>query len=92
MARTKLRDDKAGLLSRLRRIEGQTSAIVRMAEEDAYCIDLLTQISAVRAALSSAARVVLKDHMRSCVVDSFKGGQSAQAIAELETVLEQFVK
>ena len=92
MASKKIRQDKAVLVRRLRRIEGQVSAIVRMAQEDAYCIDLLTQMAAARAALLSAAQVILKDHMRSCVTDSFKKGKSQTAIAELETVLSQFVK
>jgi len=93
MARTKRNPgDKQKLLQRLRRIEGQLTAIVRMAENDAYCIDLLTQIAAARAALLSAGKVILKDHMRSCVVESFKGGNSQRAITEIETVLSQFVK
>jgi len=92
MARKKIRTDKDKLLQRLRRIEGQTSALVRMAQQDAYCIDLLTQIAAARAALLAAAQLILTDHMRSCVADSFKGGEAETAIAELETVLAQFVK
>ena len=90
--RKKLRPDKEKLITRLNRIKGQAEAIVRMAEQDAYCIDLLTQIAAVRAALLSAGRVILKEHMQTCVVESFKGGDSQKAIKEIETVLSRFVK
>jgi len=86
------RMDKDKLVQRLRRIEGQSSGLVRMAQNDAYCIDLLTQFAAVRAALLGAAKVILKDHMHSCVAASFRGGDSEQAIDELDTVLSQFVK
>jgi DNA-binding FrmR family transcriptional regulator len=92
MARKKIRSNKQQLLGRLRRIEGQTAAIVRMVQDDAYCIDVLTQIAAARAALLAAGKVVLKDHLRSCVVESFARGRSERAIGEIETVLGQFVK
>ncbi|KPK75353.1 MAG: hypothetical protein AMJ79_11430 [Phycisphaerae bacterium SM23_30] len=92
MARKKIRSDKEKLIQRLRRIEGQTAALVRMAQQDAYCIDLLTQMAAARAALLAAAQVILTDHLRSCVVNSFQKGRSQTAIKELEAVLTQFVK
>ena len=92
MARKKIRSDKEKLIQRLRRIEGQTAALVRMAQQDAYCIDLLTQMAAARAALLAAAQVILADHLRSCVAHSFQKGRSQAAIKELETVLTQFVK
>ncbi len=90
--RKKLRPEKDKLVARLKRINGQTEAIVRMAEQDAYCIDLLTQIAAARAALLSAGRIILKEHLETCVVESFKGGNSQKAIQEIETVLSRFVK
>ena len=90
--RKKLRDNKVEVLARLRRVQGQAGALVRMVEEDAYCTDVLTQIAAVRAALLAAGKEILKEHMRSCVTASFAGGRSAEAIAEIETVLMQFVK
>jgi len=92
MAKKKIRSEKTRLLARLRRIEGQVSAVVRVAEKDAYCVEMLTQIAAARAALLAAARIILTEHMNSCVVNSFKEGQSKAAIAELEKVLSQFVK
>jgi DNA-binding FrmR family transcriptional regulator len=84
--------EKEAVLKRFRRIRGQTEAILRMAEEDAYCIDLLTQIAAARAALLAAGKIILKDHMRYCVTESFKKGRSDKAIEEIETILTQFIK
>ena len=92
MVRKKLRNDKDGLVKRMRRVNGQVAGIVRMVQDDAYCIDVLTQIAAARAALLAAGRIILSDHMQSCVAESFKGGDSDRAIAELQTVLSQFVK
>jgi DNA-binding FrmR family transcriptional regulator len=60
---------KEQLLMRLRRIEGQVGGIERMVEDDRYCIDVLTQISAVQAALDKVALGLLDDHARHCVVD-----------------------
>jgi CsoR family transcriptional regulator, copper-sensing transcriptional repressor len=59
---------KDQLLNRLRRIEGQVGGIERMVEEDRYCIDVLTQISAVQAALDKVALGLMDDHARHCVV------------------------
>jgi len=84
--------EKEAVLKRFRRIRGQVDGIIRMAEDDAYCIDLLTQIAAARAALLAAGKVILKEHMRHCVTESFKKGRSDKAIEEIETVLSQFIK
>jgi len=85
-----VRDERVA--ARLRRIEGQVKALVRMVENQEYCIDILTQIAAARAALLAAGKIVLAEHMRSCVVRSFEQGQSAQAIREIEAVLEKFIR
>ena len=61
-------DDQDDLLKRLRRISGQIGGVERMIDEDRYCIDILTQISAVQAALDRVALGVLDDHVRHCVV------------------------
>jgi len=63
-------DDKQAYLVRLRRIEGQVRGIQRMVEEDAYCIDVLTQVSAVTRALQGVALGLLDDHLHHCVVDA----------------------
>ena len=92
MAQKNAQTDKAKLVARLRRIEGQVSAIVRMSKEEANPLDILTQIAAARAALLSAAKVVLADHLRECVSRSFQTGKTDQAITDIETVMSQFVK
>ena len=67
-------------VKRLRRIEGQVRGIQRMIEEDKYCIDILTQISAVTKALEGVALALLDDHLRHCVVDAVtSGGPDAEA-------------
>jgi len=66
-------DDKEDLLKRLRRISGQVGGIERMVDEERYCIDILTQVSAVQAALDRVALGVLTDHARHCVVDAAEG-------------------
>jgi DNA-binding FrmR family transcriptional regulator len=66
-------EDKEDLLKRLRRISGQVGGIERMVDEERYCIDILTQISAVQAALDRVALGVLDDHARHCVVGAAEG-------------------
>ncbi|WP_296140024.1 metal-sensitive transcriptional regulator [uncultured Tessaracoccus sp.] len=66
--------DKAGYLRRLRLIEGQTRGIARMVEADEYCIDVLTQISAVRAALGAVSLGLLEDHLGHCVAHAIQHG------------------
>lgn len=68
------RDDKPKLLNRLNRIEGQVRGIARMVEEDRYCIDVLTQIQAVRAALSRVESEMLRDHLNHCVEGAIIAG------------------
>jgi DNA-binding FrmR family transcriptional regulator len=71
------------LLNRLRRIEGQVRGVERMVEDDRYCIDVLTQISAIQAALDNVALGLLDDHARHCVV----GGAAAQPPEDLSDEL-----
>lgn len=65
---------KASVVSRLRRIEGQVGGLQRMVADDRYCIDVLTQIAAVRAALHKVEEEVLRDHVSHCVADAFAAG------------------
>lgn len=67
-------NNKPKLLNRLSRIEGQVRGVARMVEEDRYCIDVLTQIRAVRAALSRVESELLKDHLDHCIVTAIAGG------------------
>ena len=81
---------KASCLKRLNRIEGQVRGLGRMVEEDRYCIDVVTQISAVRAALSRVEEEVLKDHVAHCVRNAVASGDKAdqrRKIAELVALL-----
>lgn len=73
-------NDKDRCLARLKRIEGQARGLHSMVDEERYCIDILTQISAVNAALRSVALGLLDDHMKHCVRDAAKlGGEEADA-------------
>ena len=72
------RCSKNDLLNRLSRIEGQVRGIARMVEQDTYCIDVLTQVSAASRALQSVALVLLEDHMSHCVVDAARTGGPEQ--------------
>jgi DNA-binding FrmR family transcriptional regulator len=80
--------DKDALIRRLHRIEGQVRGIERMVEEDRYCIDLLTQISAVTTALESVAFVVLDDHVNHCVADALASGDTAAAEEKSRELLD----
>ena len=72
-------DSKDDVLKRLRRIEGQVRGLQRMVEEDTYCIDVLTQVSATTKALEAVALQLLDDHLTHCVVDAARvGGSEAE--------------
>ena len=74
--------DKDRYLARVKRIEGQARGIHRMIDEETYCIDILTQISAITSALNNVALSLLDDHLRHCVVGAAKTG-GPEAIARL---------
>lgn len=80
--------DKEALVRRLHRIEGQVRGIERMIEDDRYCIDVLTQISAVSTALESLAFRILDDHVNHCVADALASGDPAQAEQKSRELLE----
>ena len=71
-------DNKPKLLNRLRRIEGQVRGVARMVEEDRYCIDVLTQLQAIRAALSRAETEMLKDHLARCIEGAIVSGDAIE--------------
>lgn len=83
--------DKAKLLTRLRRIEGQVRGVARMIEEDQYCLDVLTQISAVISSSRAVGMLVLQDHIRGCVVDGPEDEREAR-LQELNVAIERFTK
>ena len=83
-------DSKASSLKRLSRIEGQVRGIAKMVDEDRYCIDVVTQISAVRAALRRVEEEILKDHVGHCVEHAIASGNKQEQrnkVAELMEVL-----
>ena len=80
--------DKPALVKRLHRIEGQVRGIERMVEDDRYCIDILTQISAVSTALESVAFKILDDHVNHCVAGAFASGDQADAQTKTRELLE----
>jgi DNA-binding FrmR family transcriptional regulator len=86
------KDIKDSCLKRLNRIEGQVRGLARMVEEDRYCIDIVTQISAVRAALRRAEEEILRDHVGHCVEHAIASGNRAEQrrkVAELMDVLQR---
>ncbi len=87
-------EGKAALQTRLRRIEGQVRGLGRMVDEDAYCIDVLTQISAATRALQGVALALLEDHLAHCVHDAMvAGGEEADAkIREANEAIRRLVR
>ena len=86
------RENKSKLLDRLNRIEGQVRGVVRMIEDDRYCIDVLTQTQAIRAALVRVESQMLKDHMGHCIEGAIVSGNASEQrkkAAELVTLLER---
>ena len=83
--------EAAALLRRLSRIEGQVRGIRGMVEKDAYCTDILTQVSAAQAALSAFSRELLASHIRTCVVEDIKKGDTA-VVDELLSTLQKLMK
>ena len=87
------REDKPRLLNRLNRIEGQVRGVARMIEEDRYCIDILTQIAAVRTALEQVGAKLLEDHVTHCVAEALASGDPMVAgdkSRELLAAVERF--
>ncbi|MBU6298184.1 MAG: metal-sensitive transcriptional regulator [Alphaproteobacteria bacterium] len=78
------------LLIRLNRIEGQVRGIARMVEEDRYCIDILTQIQAIKAALKRVEEEVLKGHAAHCVADAIRSGNARDQMQKFAELVELF--
>jgi DNA-binding FrmR family transcriptional regulator len=76
--------------ARLRRIEGQVSGIQRMLDEDRYCVDVLLQIAAVRAALDQVGKVVLQSHVETCVADALASGKRKEREQKISELMEVF--
>lgn len=84
-------DEYKSLIHRLNRIEGQVRGIRKMVESDTYCIDILTQVSAINAALNAFNRELLANHIRTCVAEDIKNGKD-ETINELVLTLQKLMK
>ena len=89
----KVRSEKEfkALLNRLSRIEGQVRGVRSMLENDAYCIDILTQVSAINAALNSFNKVLIANHIRTCVKQNIQAGND-EVVEELVSTLQKLMK
>ncbi|HUF97579.1 MAG TPA: metal-sensitive transcriptional regulator [Ilumatobacter sp.] len=88
-------DDKAAVLARLKRIEGQVRGIERMVADDTYCIDVLTQVAAATKALQSVAVQLVDEHLRHCVTHAIQSNDAEEAerkLAEATRAIERLVK
>lgn len=88
-------DDKSAILARLKRVEGQVRGLQRMVEDDTYCIDVLTQVSAATKALQSVAMQLVDDHLRHCVAHAIQSDdhtESERIITEASKAIERLVK
>jgi DNA-binding FrmR family transcriptional regulator len=83
--------NKKDLLDRLRRIEGQVRGLQRMVDEDQYCIDILTQVNSVLAALRAVGMGLLDDHVRHCVRESIEQGNGDEKVEELMAAVGRLV-
>jgi DNA-binding FrmR family transcriptional regulator len=85
--------DKHQLQNRLRRIEGQVRGLQRMVEEEAYCIEILTQISSIVSASEKVALILLEDHVEHCVREAIEDGEKAdEKVGELAAAVERFLR
>ena len=84
-------EEYTGLIHRLNRIEGQVRGIRGMVEKDAYCTDILTQISAVQSALSAVSRELLASHIRTCVVEDIRKGDT-EVVDDLVATIQKMMK
>ncbi len=84
--------DKASLVTRLNKIEGQVGGIRRMVEEDRYCIDVLQQIASMRSAADAVAQILLADHIRGCVTEGIRRGDGDDHIVEVMEVIRRYVR
>ena len=83
---------KTDILNRLKRIEGQVRGVTQMVEDDRYCIDILHQVQAVKAALAKAENEILKDHAACCVAEAIASGDVAEQRAKFGELIDLFEK
>jgi DNA-binding FrmR family transcriptional regulator len=80
-------DTKRALLNRLKSARGHLDGVVKMVEDDVYCVDVIKQIAAVRGALDRVSRIALENHLEHCLVEQILAGESAAAVAEVAEIL-----
>jgi DNA-binding FrmR family transcriptional regulator len=83
---------KSGCRKRLNRIEGQIRGLARMVDEDRYCIDIITQVGAVRAALARVEEEILRDHIAHCIESAFASGSKTAQRQKISELLEVFAR
>jgi len=87
------RRDKKNILNGLRRVEGQVRGIQRMVEEERYCVDVLTQVAAVRMALARLAVIIFENHTRGCVAEAIRNSDREKEIVdELMEIMKKFIQ
>ncbi len=80
-------DKKRGILNRLKTARGHLDGIIKLVEDDTYCVQVIKQIAAVRGALDRVSRIELENHLEHCVVAQIRSGESTTAIAEVSEIL-----
>ena len=81
---------RQSVLTRLRRIEGQARGLQRMVEEDRYCVDIMTQIASVQAALEQVSVQLMENHLRHCVTEAILEGKGEEKIREIMDVIKHY--
>lgn len=85
-------ENKNDILKRLKRIEGQVKGIQRMIEEEKNCVDILTQIAAIRAAINKAGSIVLQRYSKNCMLNSFNSENKEEVLEELLDTIQKFLR
>lgn len=85
-------DTREQVQKRIRRISGQVAGIERMIEEDRYCVDVLHQVAAVRAALDGVGKLILRSHIETCVSDALISGRPKDRAEKIDEIMEVFSK
>lgn len=83
---------KHQLLTRLRRIEGQTRGVQRMVEEEKYCVDIMNQITGVQSALEQVSLLLMQNHLEQCITEAIVEGKGAEKISEIMDVIRRSTK
>ena len=92
MAKNKKMYTKEDVIKRLRRIEGQVKGIQKMIAEDKYCVDILTQVAAIRAAINKVGSILLEKHSMKCIEDATSTEERTKSLNELAKTVQAFMK